>query len=63
MHDDGQIQVNPYESVIRGRGDQASPVLTEVDISRVERFGNVGYTAAVSGCSGRESGRPACSWC
>ena len=39
MHDDGQIQVNPYESVIGGRRDQAFPVLSEADISRVERFG------------------------
>ena len=39
MHDDGQLQVNPYESVIGGRRDQAFPVLTEADISRVERFG------------------------
>jgi thioredoxin reductase (NADPH) len=39
MHDDGQIQVNPYEIVIGGRRDQAFPVLSEADISRVERFG------------------------
>jgi hypothetical protein len=38
-HDDRQIQVNPYESVIGGRRDQAFPVLSEADISRVERFG------------------------
>src|SRR5271169_3853425 len=39
MHDDRQIQVNPYESAIGGRRDQAFPTLTEADISRVERFG------------------------
>ena len=39
MHDDGQIQVNPYESVVGGRREQAFPVLSEADISRVERFG------------------------
>ena len=38
-NDDGQIQMNPYESVIAGRRDQAFPVLTEADIARVERFG------------------------
>ena len=38
-HDDGQIPVNPYESVVGGRRDQAFPVLSEADISRVERFG------------------------
>jgi hypothetical protein len=38
-HDDGQIQVNPYENVIAGRREQAFPVLSEADISRVERFG------------------------
>jgi thioredoxin reductase (NADPH) len=31
--------VNPYESVIGGRRDQAFPVLNEADISRLERFG------------------------
>ena len=36
--DGGQIKVNPYESVIGGRHDQAFP-LTDSDISRIERFG------------------------
>jgi thioredoxin reductase (NADPH) len=31
--------VNPYESVIGGRRDQAFPVLNDADISRLERFG------------------------
>ena len=39
MHDDEQIQVNPYESIIAGRREQAFPVLSEADLSRVERFG------------------------
>src|SRR6516164_2988359 len=41
MHDGGQIQVNPYENVIAGRRDQAFPVLSEADISRLERFGEL----------------------
>ena len=39
MHDDRQIQVNPFASAIGGRRDQAFPTLTEADISRGERFG------------------------
>jgi thioredoxin reductase (NADPH) len=31
--------VNPYENIIAGRRDQALPVLSEADISRIERFG------------------------
>jgi thioredoxin reductase (NADPH) len=30
--------VNPYETIIEGRRDQAFPVLSEADIARVERF-------------------------
>jgi thioredoxin reductase (NADPH) len=31
--------VNPFESIIGGRRDQAFPVLSQADISRLERFG------------------------
>ena len=31
--------MTPYEKVIGGRGDQAFPVLSEADLSRIERFG------------------------
>ncbi len=39
MHDDGQIQVNPYEDIVAVRRDQAFPILSEADISHVEQFG------------------------
>ncbi len=31
--------MNPYDNVISGRRDQAFPVLSEADLSRIERFG------------------------
>jgi hypothetical protein len=51
----------PYENIIGGRRDQALPVLGEADLLRIARLVNVGNTAAASGCSRPESGRPACS--
>jgi hypothetical protein len=39
MHDEGQIRVNPYETAIPGRRDQAFHTLSDVDISELERFG------------------------
>jgi hypothetical protein len=56
-------QVNLYANVILGRRDQAFPVLSEADVSRLERFGEHRQYRRGEQLFKAGERTLACSWC
>ena len=55
--------LTPYVRSISGRRDQAFPVLSEAEIARIRRFGEVRHYAPGARLFAAESQFPACLCC